>query len=171
MDTSAATTRYLIGLGSNRYRGGPPRRTIDRAIDALAARGLEIVRRSSVVTTPPLGPGTRHYANAAILAQTDLSPPDLLALCQAIEAAFGRRSGRRWGDRILDLDLLLWSGGCWADHTLTLPHPALAMRDFVLGPLGEIAPGWRHPVSGRTIRQLDYHVRRNMPVDRGPNRP
>ncbi|MGP1283507.1 MAG: 2-amino-4-hydroxy-6-hydroxymethyldihydropteridine diphosphokinase [Parasphingopyxis sp.] len=163
--------RFLIGLGSNRYRGGPPRRTLERAVDTLAARGLEIVRRSAIVTTRPLGPGARRYANAAILARTDLPPPDLLAMCKEIEAAFGRRSGRRWGDRILDLDLLLWSGGCWSGDGLTLPHPALAERDFVLGPLAEIAPGWRHPVSGLTIRQLNHHLRRNIPVDRGPNHP
>lgn len=166
-----AETSYLIGLGSNRYRGGPPRHIIASAIDALAALDLKISQRSAVITTPPLGPGKRHYANAAILVETDLAPGELLTLCKAIEVQFGRRPGRRWGDRILDLDLLLWSGGCWAEPALTLPHPALANRDFVLGPLVEIAPDWRHPTNGLTIRQLYHHIRRNMPVDRSPNHP
>lgn len=166
-----AETSYLIGLGSNRYRGGPPRRVIARAMDALAAQGLKIVNRSSIITNPPLGPGKRHYANAAILVQTDLPPNALLGLCKAVEIQFGRRAGRRWGDRILDLDLLLWSGGCWADPILTLPHPALEDRKFVLGPLAEIVPDWRHPLTGLTIRQHYHHVQRNMPVDRSPNHP
>ena len=62
-----------------------------------------------------------RQANAAILVRTDLDPPALLETCQAIERQFGRRAGRRWGDRTLDLDLLLWSGGCWVDAALTLP--------------------------------------------------
>ena len=166
-----AKTSYLIGLGSNRYRGGPPRSVIERAIAVLADSGVGIVRTSKTITTPPLGPGTRHYANAAILVRTDRDPPELLESCQAIEKQFGRRAGQRWGDRTLDVDLLLWSGGCWADGALTLPHSSLADRHFVLAPLVEIAPEWRHPISGRTIRQLFHHVQRNMPVDRSPNRP
>ena len=166
-----AETSYLIGLGSNRYRGGPPRRVISRAIDTLTAQDIKIIGRSPIITTPPLGPGKRHYANAAILVQTDLEPGELLALCKSMEARFGRRAGQRWGDRVLDLDLLLWSGGCWSDPVLTLPHPALAEREFVLGPLVKIAPNWRHPINGLTIRQLYRHVQRNMPVDRSAKHP
>ena len=166
-----AETRYLIGLGSNRFCGGPPRRVIARAVERLAAKGVEIVKHSAIVATPPLGPGTRHYANAAVEIETDLSPSGLLELCTAIESDFGRRPGRRWGDRVIDIDLLFWSGGCWADPGLTLPHPALTTRDFVLAPLARIASEWRHPVSGRTVRHLHHHLRRNMPVDRSSSRP
>ncbi|RED15283.1 2-amino-4-hydroxy-6-hydroxymethyldihydropteridine diphosphokinase [Parasphingopyxis lamellibrachiae] len=166
-----AETSYLIGLGSNRYRGGPPRRIVAAAIDTLVAHDLSIIASSSIVETPPLGPGHRNYANAAILVETRLAPGELLALCKTVEAQFGRRGGKRWGDRSLDLDLLLWSGGCWAGPALTLPHPALAKRKFVLGPLAEIAPDWRHPITGLTIRQHYHHVQRNMPVDRSPNHP
>lgn len=171
MDTSGTKTRYLIGLGSNRYRGGPPPATIARALAGLERGGIEIERRSTIRTTSPLGPGSRNYANAAALVHADAEPPAMLALCKTIESALGRRSGRRWGDRIIDIDILLWSGGCWADSALTIPHPALATRHFVLTPLAEIAPGWRHPVSGRTIRQLHRHAQRNMPVDRTAKRP
>lgn len=166
-----AETSYLIGLGSNRYRGGPPKRIVAAAIDMLAAHGVSIAACSSIVESPPLGPGCRNYANAAILVTTRLAPEGLLALCKTIEARFGRRAGKRWGDRSLDLDLLLWSGGCWAGPSVTLPHPALATRKFVLGPLAEIAPDWRHPITGLTIRQHYHQLRRNMPVDRSPNHP
>lgn len=166
-----AKTSYLIGLGANRYRGGPPRHTIARALDRLAADGAQIIRRSSIRTTPPLGPGSRNYANAAALIETALKPPDLLSVTQSIEGQFGRRRNRRWGDRTLDIDLLLWSGGCWGDAGLILPHPELAARKFVLEPLSEIAPNWRHPVLGKTMRQLFYRLQRNMPVDQRPDHP
>ena len=171
MDTSGTKTRYLLGLGSNRYRSGPPRLTIVHAISALRDEGIEIERCSTIRTTAPLGPGRRNYANAAVLIRTDRNPPALLALSKAIEGRFGRRSGRRWGDRIIDIDILLWSGGCWAGDRLTVPHPSLAMRPFVLAPLVEIAPDWRHPVNGHSMRQLHHRLQRNMPVDRTPNRP
>ena len=166
-----AKTSYLIGLGSNRYRHGPPRRVIETAIDALADSGVDIDARSTIRTTPPLGPGSRNYANAAVHARTDLNPQELLALVQSIEANMGRRSTRRWGDRVIDIDLLLWSSGCWDDPSLTIPHPELAARKFVLEPLVEIAPNWRHPVSGHTIRQLFHRLKRNMLVDQKPNDP
>ncbi len=166
-----AKTSYLIGLGSNRYRHGPPRRLIEVAIDALEKAGVEIDARSAIRTTPPLGPGSRNYANAAILARTDLKPNELLALVQSIEANMGRRSTRRWGDRVIDIDLLLWSGGCWDDRALTIPHPELADRKFVLEPLAEIAPDWRHPILGYTLRQLFHRLQRNMLVDQKPNHP
>jgi 2-amino-4-hydroxy-6-hydroxymethyldihydropteridine diphosphokinase len=109
---------------------------------------------SAIHTTPPLGPGKRHYANAVALFDTDLDPPALLAWLKAIERAHGRRAGRRWGDRPLDLDIIGWSGGIWASRTLSIPHPAFRQRRFVLAPLIEIAPGWRDPLTGLTARHL-----------------
>lgn len=90
----------------------------------------------------------------AAIVETDEAPGALLARLKAIEAAFGRRRGQCWGARVIDLDIILWSGGAWASPGLTIPHPAFRGRDFVLRPLAQIAPGWRDPVSGRTIRQL-----------------
>lgn len=166
-----AKTSYLIGLGSNRYRHGPPRHSIETAITALTAADIELAARSTIRTTPPLGPGSRNYANAAISVHTNLTPPELLARVQSIEADMGRRSSQRWGDRIIDIDLLLWSKGCWNDDRLTIPHPELAARKFVLEPLNEIAPDWRHPVLSHTIRQLFHRLKRNMLVDQKPNDP
>src|SRR3546814_15503266 len=92
----------------------------------------------------------------------------MLIRLKAIEAAFGRRIGQRWGARTLDLDILLWSGGAWSDDRLTIPHPAMAERPFVLGPLTRIAPGWRHPLAARSIRQLAPTLPPAKPVDRAP---
>jgi len=97
----------------------------------------------------------------------ELSPPEMLERLQEIEARFGRRSGQRWSARTLDLDILLWSGGVWSDASLTIPHPAMAQRAFVLGPLRAIAPEWQHPLTGRSIRQLAARLTRPKPVDRG----
>jgi 2-amino-4-hydroxy-6-hydroxymethyldihydropteridine diphosphokinase len=118
-----------------------------------------------------MGPSDRDFANAAVLVESDLPPPVLLALLQRIERSFGRRRYRRWGARVLDLDILLWSGGGWASRQLTVPHPGLALRDFALGPAAEIAPEWRHPGRNRTLRQLAAQLRKPRPVDRARRTP
>jgi 2-amino-4-hydroxy-6-hydroxymethyldihydropteridine diphosphokinase len=152
-----ATAIYAIGIGSNRRgrHGGPA----DEVRAAIAAIG-GLVAASPVIGSAPLGPSIRRFANAAILIASDEPPPVLLARLKRIEAAFGRRRGRRWGARVVDLDILLWSGGIWRERRLTVPHAALAERPFVLAPLARIAPGWRHPVDGRSIRQLAHAVDR-----------
>ena len=95
------------------------------------------------------------------------SPQALLARLKAIERAFGRRSGRRWGARVIDLDIILWSGGVHVGAVLTIPHPAFRSRRFVLDPLETLVPRSRDPMSGLTIRQLAARVRA---VDRRPYR-
>ena len=77
------------------------------------------------------------------LVESDLEPPEMLRSSRCIEREFGRRRGRRWGPRVLDLDIVLWSGGKFRSRRLTIPHPQLAKRTFVLQPLAAIAPGWR----------------------------
>ena len=89
----------------------------------------------------------------AILA-TDLAPDALLAALKRIEREFGRRGGRRWGPRVLDLDIILWSEGAWGGPGPIVPHPEYRKRGFVLAPLAEIAPDWRDPVGGASVRQL-----------------
>ncbi len=140
---------YLIALGSNRSGpwGSPPALLTSVNIGDIAAQ-------SSIHTTAPLGPGTRSYANAVAVIETDLDPPALLDHLKSLERAHGRRPGRRWGDRPLDLDIIGWSGGLWASPGLSIPHPAFRERRFVLAPLVEVAPDWRDPVSGLTARQL-----------------
>ncbi|MGH6782272.1 MAG: 2-amino-4-hydroxy-6-hydroxymethyldihydropteridine diphosphokinase [Sphingomonadaceae bacterium] len=156
-------TSYAIALGSNRRHGrhGTPEKVIAAALAALEDEGVRIVRTSPVIRTAALGPAGRGFANAAAIIECDLDPPALLDLLKRAERAFGRRRGRRWGARVLDLDIILWSGGSWpafprhaAPGRLNVPHCELSRRAFVLDPLLRVAPDWRHPLSGRTVRQM-----------------
>ena len=130
---------------------------------AIAALLTKARAASRIIDTPPLGPGKRRYANAVALIESDLLPPALLAHLKSIERAHGRRAGRRWGDRSLDLDIIGWSGGIWASRSLSIPHPAFRERRFVLDPLVEIAPDWRDPVTNLTVRQLRARLDRKRP--------
>ncbi|MEP1421171.1 MAG: 2-amino-4-hydroxy-6-hydroxymethyldihydropteridine diphosphokinase [Erythrobacter sp.] len=149
------SSSYLIALGSNRRHRvfGRPREVVRAAMEELAALGT-VTGRSSVFSTDPIGPAQRRFANAALVIESEYDPLALLAGLKHIEREFGRRTGRRWGDRVLDLDIVLWSGGKFASHTLTIPHDEFRLRDFVLRPAKMIAPNWRDPVTGLTIRQL-----------------
>ncbi|WP_369026833.1 2-amino-4-hydroxy-6-hydroxymethyldihydropteridine diphosphokinase [Qipengyuania sp. RANM35] len=150
---------YLIGIGSNmRVPGiGNPRAVIIRAVDALAELGMDVVAVSRVIETRPVGPASRSYANAAAIVLTQLDPPEVLHLFKEIEAAFGRRHrGLPWRARPLDLDLVLWSGGIWVSPELAIPHPHFRTRPFVIRPAAEVAPGWKDPVTGLTLRQLAF---------------
>ncbi|SFP77533.1 2-amino-4-hydroxy-6-hydroxymethyldihydropteridine diphosphokinase [Sphingomonas rubra] len=154
------TTTYAIALGANRpTRHGRPAAAIALALDRIGG----VVAASSTIETPPLGPSIRRFANAAALIESDEPPPVLLARLKRIERALGRRPGRRWGARPIDLDIVLWSGGRHATRALTIPHREWHRRRFVLAPLAEIAPGWRDPDSGRTVRQLLTEVDRRRP--------
>lgn len=119
-----------------------------------AAHVVGAHRLSPIYTTPALGPAGRSFANAAALLASELDPLVLLAELKAVERRFGRRPGRRWGPRVLDLDIILWSGGADAASDLIIPHPAFRARRFVLEPLAAIAPEWRDPITGLTVRQL-----------------
>jgi len=128
-------------------------------MEELSALGT-VRRRSPVIASAPIGPAQRRFANAVAALETELSPPDLLGELKALETAFGRRRGQAWGDRVLDLDIVLWSGGVWHSRSLRIPHRGLAERGFVLGPAAAIAPGWRTPGSGLTLRQLQARLTR-----------
>ncbi len=166
------TTSYAIALGSNRRHGrhGSPGQVLSAALDALDGRGVEIESVSRIRHSPALGPAGRSFANAALILTTRLQPPELLALLKQVERSFGRRRGRRWGPRVLDLDIILWSGGIWSDGAPIVPHPAFRARDFVLEPLAEIAPDWRDPMSCASVRQLASRLRKARPVDRAATR-
>ncbi len=101
-----------------------------------------------------MGDSRRSYANAVALIESELAPPALLKHLKAVERTHGRRPGRRWGARPIDLDIIGWSGGVWRSRTLTIPHPAFRTRRFVLAPLVEVAPDWRDPVTMLTARHL-----------------
>ena len=149
-------TTVLIAIGSNRRHGrhGAPEAVVTAAVAAMAAAGLRPVAVSRTFRTAPLGPGGRRFANAAAAVATDRTLLAVLAIIKAIERDFGRRGGRRWGDRVLDLDIIGAGKAVLRGGILQVPHPRMAERRFVLDPLVEIAPGWRNPVLHATVRQL-----------------
>ncbi|MDE2435124.1 MAG: 2-amino-4-hydroxy-6-hydroxymethyldihydropteridine diphosphokinase [Sphingomonadales bacterium] len=160
---------YVIALGSNvRHHGhGSPEGVLAAALLALDANGIRLVSASRLMRSAPLGPSRRRYANGAALIETRLDPPELLDALKAIERRFGRtRGGQRWGSRVLDLDVVLWSGGPWASAGLIVPHPAFRDRTFVLAPALSIAPRWRDPLTGLTLRQLHSRLTRPRPLPR-----
>lgn len=166
---STKAQRYLIALGSNvrHPRHGLPPAVLRAALTAMAGEGLQIEAVSPIIASAPLGPSRRRYANAAARIATPLAPLALLALLQQIEARFGRvRRGARWGARTLDLDVILWSGGNWHSQTLSIPHAAFRERLFVLGPAATVAPDWRVPATGCTIRHLHARLTRRAPTPR-----
>jgi 2-amino-4-hydroxy-6-hydroxymethyldihydropteridine diphosphokinase len=144
----------LIGLGSNL---GDRRAALEGAIAALAETpGIRVRKVSRFHETEPVGgpPGQGRYLNAAAVLETSLDPFALLKVLQGIEARFGRVRTVRWGERTLDLDLLLFGDRIIDTPVLVLPHPRYSVRRFVLEPLAEVAPEAVDPVRNRTIRQL-----------------
>ena len=146
-----------IGLGANLPSpAGAPAETIAAAIERLAELG-RIVATSSQYRTAPVGYLDQPaFINAAALLETKLAPHALLHALLEIERSFGRdrAASPPKGPRTIDLDLLLYDDLLLNDPALTLPHPAMHERRFVLAPLREIAPEWRHPVLDRTMTQL-----------------
>lgn len=168
----------LIALGANLHNQDvPPADTLRRAIDDINRAGFHVEKTSRFYLTPafPAGSGP-DYVNAAVqvAARSDLTPNALYLPLSNIELGHGRKRGARWGGRTLDIDLLamedtvfpdLAQFTSWAEldaalqlqltpQSLILPHPRLHERAFVLVPLMDIAPDWRHPVFGKTVRQM-----------------
>lgn len=128
-------------------------------MEKLAVLGT-VTRRSPIVSTLPMGAAQRRFANAALLLESEYDPPSLLSALKRMEREFGRRAGQRWGDRVLDLDVILWSEGSWVSSDLQVPHPAFRERDFVLGPACAIAPDWRDPKTALSLSQLNARLTR-----------
>lgn len=147
----------LLGLGANlpsATHGAPPA-TLAAAIDALAAEGAVVERRSPWYRSAPLPAADQPwYVNGVIAVRTRLAPAELLDLLHRTERRFGRERRTRNEPRVLDLDLLDYDGRVESGPSMALPHPRLHERAFVLLPLRDIAPGWRHPVSGKSVEAL-----------------
>lgn len=144
----------LIGLGSNlRDR----KANLDLAVAALSATpGLTLIAVSSYHETAPVGgpAGQGPFLNAAVLVEAGFHPFDLLTRLQKIESDLGRVRDVRWGERTIDLDVLLYGSARLSTPNLTLPHPRMAVRRFVLAPAVEVAPGLIHAPTGRTLSAL-----------------
>jgi 2-amino-4-hydroxy-6-hydroxymethyldihydropteridine diphosphokinase len=151
---------YAIAIGSNRRHGrhGRPARVVEAAIARLDQE-FGLFDASPIILNPAHGGAGRDFANTVALVESDLEPADMLKRLKRLEREFGRRPGRRWGPRVLDLDIVLWSAGRFRSRALTIPHPALERRAFVVEPLAAIAPGWR--VRGPlTARHLAHRLAR-----------
>ena len=145
----------LIALGANLpSRAGSPAETLRAALAALADRGISVGAVSRFFRTPAWpDPHDPPFVNAVARVETELAPRALLDVLLNLETQFGRQPGPRNAPRPLDLDLVDYDGRT-EDGPPELPHPRIAERGFVLIPLAEIAPGWRHPVSGKTVEAL-----------------
>ena len=147
----------LVALGANLPTAayGPPERALAEALRRLDARGAATRARSRLWRTAPVPASDQpDYVNAVARLETALAPEALLGEMLAVERELGRERRERWGPRTIDLDLLAYDAVVLDAPALTLPHPRLAERAFVLLPLADVAPGWRHPVSGLKVEEL-----------------
>jgi 2-amino-4-hydroxy-6-hydroxymethyldihydropteridine diphosphokinase len=166
----------LVALGSSLTgEAGAPRQVLEAVLVALVGTGLRVAARSRFYRTPAWPPGSGPaYVNAAVRLEGALAPEATLAVLHRIEAALGRTRTRRWEARVCDLDLLAAGSAVLPDPAtvrrwmalppeaqrevapdrLVLPHPRLHERGFVLVPLAEVAPGWRHPLLGQSVEAM-----------------
>ena len=134
MSDSVAAARAYIGLGSNLEQ---PRQQVKRAIDALAdVPGIRVLQDAGYYISSPMGPEDQpDYINSVVQIETRLMPQELLAVCQQIEQQQGRVRTRHWGERTIDLDILLYGEQKIETDDLCIPHPGITQRDFVYLPL------------------------------------
>ncbi len=145
-----------IGLGSNM---GDKKGMCRKALELLGRAG-RVAKVSSFYCTEPVGYQEQEdFVNAVAELETEVSPGELLAECLRIEEALGRSRELRWGPRTIDLDILLYGDRVVNEPALTIPHPLLAVRRFVLTPLCEIAPQAVHPVLKKTAARLLHELK------------
>ena len=148
----AIMKRVYLALGSNL---GDRQANIESALKLLDERSVRVRRVSSLYRTEPIGYIAQPwFVNCAAEVATDLMPLQLLRRCQAIQREMGRRPGPRNGPRLIDIDILLYENVVMQSPEVTIPHPRMAERRFVLVPLSEIAADAEHPVTRQTVREM-----------------
>jgi len=160
---AAATTDVLLGLGANL---GRPLENLRCAVQGVLSLGA-VVEVSSLYRTEPVGFADQDdFLNAVLRLRTGLSPEELLAELRSLEGEAGRRRLIANGPRSLDLDILYYGECVIKRDGLSIPHPRLARRRFVLEPLAEIAPSWRDPTSGLSATEMLGRLEGNERVER-----
>jgi len=163
-------TDVYLGLGSNL---GDRASFLQRAMDAVAALpGTELVARSSIYETPPMGPQDQGaYLNMAMHVRSSIEPVELMHQIRKIERSLGRAEPalrRHWGPREIDIDLLLYGDQIIQTDTLTVPHPGMHTRWFVLRPLADLAPSLVHPLLCKKVSALLAEVESATPQEAKP---
>lgn len=145
--------RVLLSLGSNL---GDREKNLRAAIESLrGCAGIRVLAESRWYETTPVGRTNQPlFLNAAVEVETDLPPPDLLAIVKDIEKRLGRQPAQRWAERLIDIDIILCENLVMSTDLLTVPHKEFRRRAFVLTPLAEIAPDAIDPVTGLSVREL-----------------
>ncbi|HDK81073.1 MAG TPA: 2-amino-4-hydroxy-6-hydroxymethyldihydropteridine diphosphokinase [Nitrospirae bacterium] len=154
-----------IGIGSNL---GNRQENCDKAIALLTEKGINVLNRSSSYDTEPWGVKEQpKFINMAVETETDLTPEALLGALRQIEIEMGRQQTRRWGARIIDLDILFYNDLIMNTPELEIPHPGIRDRAFVLDPLCEIAPDRIHPVLRKSVKTLLSELEQSSPEKSG----
>jgi 2-amino-4-hydroxy-6-hydroxymethyldihydropteridine diphosphokinase len=151
-DKCLSTMKYFLGLGSNL---GDKRRNLSQALEMLARKGIKILKASSLYQTEPVDFRDQPcFYNQVVEVRTSLEPPKMLRLIKGIEKKLGRGPGRARRPRPIDIDILLAENRVIRTRRLTIPHPRLEKRNFVLVPFKEISPGSVHPLLKKSILEL-----------------
>ncbi len=157
--TAEKIHHFLIALGSNL---GDRLAYLEGALSEIRRAGNSVVRHASIYETLPIGPSDHLFLNSAALVESSASPLEFLRILQSIETKLGRIRREKWGNRVIDLDIMLWRDP-EDDITsptrivkypvLEIPHPLMLGRDFMVVPAIEVAPDWVHPYSGLTLKE------------------
>ncbi len=153
--------KVYLGIGSNL---GNRRKNVEKSFDLLKAeKEIRIKKRSSLYETKPVGgPKQRDFINAVVLIETTLAVKPLLKVLKSIESKLGRKKDAKiWGPRVIDLDILVYEQVVLKSKLLTVPHPMMHERFFVLAPFAEIAPEFKHPILKKTVGELLAELKKN----------